>query len=76
MGAAPAVPGFLGRAWWVATPVWPRIGGGGLAARGMTGALIHAEELLEPVVDCACCGLGSGVRVEAGVGDAGRVVAS
>ena len=76
MGAVPAVPGCTGGAWRVTTPVWPRIGGGGWAACGLTGALIHAEELLDPVVDGVCCGLGSGVRVEAEVGDAGRVVAS
>ena len=76
MGAAVADPGCTGGAWRLASPVWPRIGGGGLAACGLTGALIHAEELLDPVAGGVCCGLGSGVRVEAEAGDAGLIVAT
>ena len=73
--AALAAPGCMDGVWRSASPVWPRVGGGGLAAGGLTGALIQADELLDPVVEGAFCGLGRGVRVGAKGGDAWRVVA-
>ena len=38
------------------------VGGSGLATAALTGALIHADELLAPEVVGSCCGPGSGVR--------------
>ena len=71
VGAGPAMagPSCVARGCWSSVSRLISAGGGGLAALGPMGALIHADELLAPEAVGSCWGPGSGVRAAAaGVG--------